>query len=112
MQTEGESRRTAIEQKAADGLWRDVLAFYDGDSAYREPTLLWLRPDEDALAFLSQHLGRKKVISVGCGCGLLERLLNDYDAKCDVTGVEVNRNWWESRHAAKPLIRLAFTQAG
>lgn len=40
--------------------------------------VLWIRPDESDLKFISDtviYTGNKQLISIGCGCGILEWLI-------------------------------------
>jgi hypothetical protein len=56
--------------------WRGVLTLFS--KGYHEPKLLWLRPTEETLSFITRHLisrGIKRVVSLGCGTGLFEWLL-------------------------------------
>lgn len=65
--------------------WRKIVNKYH-DYPERNK-LLWVYPSEENFEFLKRNLeqlGCDHVISVGCGCGLLEWMI------CEATGVFVN----------------------
>ena len=99
---------------ASAGDHEGVLALYDQDEGYREPLLVWVRPSRGLLDFLERELaalGARSVLSVGCGCAFLEWLLSR-GTRLQVSGLEVNAGWWESRHSTPHLIPLRYTEPG
>ncbi|XP_018025645.1 uncharacterized protein LOC108681158 [Hyalella azteca] len=66
-----------------------------------DPLLLWVCPTQDLLdriAFHVSSIGLEALTSVGSGTGLLEWLLHK-SSGLDVTSLEVNRSWWQSKYA-------------
>lgn len=58
--------------------WREVLELNKDSKNEFARKLLWVWPSENNLLFVDENLkkyGCKGVISIGCGCGLLEWLL-------------------------------------
>lgn len=58
--------------------WREVLELNKDSKNEFARKLLWVWPSEDNLLFISKNLKKHNcegVISIGCGCGLLEWLL-------------------------------------
>nr|CAD7457665.1 unnamed protein product [Timema tahoe] len=93
--------------------WRRVLALLAGDDtgdSFYDELWLWVRPSLGDLLYIGQEIrrtGSTRVVSLGCGTGLLEWLLHRTTG-LDVVGVEVNRNWWESGYAPTPFLPLHF----
>ncbi|XP_066249053.1 uncharacterized protein [Euwallacea similis] len=94
------------------GDWRSILNLNNEGSLddFKRRKLLWAWPTEDNLAFLCAFFSRHEitgVMSVGCGCGLLEWIIEEYSG-LQVMGVEVNKEWWESKYAVAPFIPLTY----
>lgn len=67
-----------------EGNWKEILKLSDkyDDSVTRK--LLWVWISEENLFFLKRVLDEfviKTIVSVGCGCGLLEWILHKYCGK-------------------------------
>ena len=108
---ERKSRKEEVLRHVDNGDWKAAVGEYDKPGEYHEPLLVWIRPSKEALAFLGREvseLGLSGVVSVGCGCGFLEWLLNK-STGISVEGLEVNRGWWESPHSTPHLIPLKYT---
>ena len=107
-------RKKLVLSHMENGDWSKILAFYDETLNYREPLLVWIRPDLALLQFLESILlsiGISKITSIGCGCGFLEWLI-DKATDLQVTGVEVNSSWWEGQHSTPHYIHLDYTEPG
>ncbi|XP_071451268.1 uncharacterized protein [Hetaerina americana] len=101
-----EERRKELVSLRDQEKWQDILCMYkhpheDGETEDWDCGLLWLRPSERSLKFVgeqvSQH-GLTKLLSIGCGSGLLEWLIH-CSTGIHVEGLEVDAPWWSSRHA-------------
>ncbi|XP_067006503.1 uncharacterized protein [Anabrus simplex] len=71
---------------------------------------LWVHPTEQDLHYLARELtsaGIQSVLSVGCGTGLLEWLLQSVTG-LQVQGLEVDRSWWESPYSPPTFIPLHY----
>ena len=72
-------KKESILSLAQSGDWEGVLEAYGADLDYREPLLVWIRPDRELMSFLDAELARlgvDTVLSVGCGCGFLEWIVS------------------------------------
>ncbi|GBP84383.1 hypothetical protein EVAR_99282_1 [Eumeta japonica] len=93
------------------GDWRQVVDKYH-DHPQRNK-LLWVFPSPENFKFLHETMRRlacDKILSVGCGSGLLEWLIME-STGLDVVGVEVEGAWWGSRHAPPALAPRLLTDA-
>ncbi|TRY71052.1 hypothetical protein TCAL_12312 [Tigriopus californicus] len=94
--------------------WQGVLSFYDAHPNFHEPLLVWIRPTWNAMEFIRKTLNSLQIpsiLSIGCGCGFFEWLLG-CATHLQVSGLEVNQSWWDSRHATPTMIPLTFTEPG
>ncbi|KAJ9599321.1 hypothetical protein L9F63_010188 [Diploptera punctata] len=97
------------------GKWKDVVNMFEESNVtnnehFYDQRYLWIRPSEDNLQFIKEaavNTGCLQIISIGCGSGLLEWLIQQATG-LDVIGVEVNREWWESRYAVRNFIPLLY----
>ncbi|XP_059483625.1 uncharacterized protein LOC132201461 [Neocloeon triangulifer] len=67
-----------------------------------KPLLLWPRPTINAIEFIEKHLKRNNInrlLSLGCGTGLLEWIIQCAVKELNVIGVEVDEEWWSSVYA-------------
>lgn len=98
------------------GDWKSILKTYDEDTQYHEPLLVWVRPSSGMLEFLDEEvslLGLDNILSIGCGCGFLEKLLSlSAQRLARVEGLEVNSGWWESKYSTPHFIPLQYTEPG
>ena len=107
-------RKKLILSHMENGDWAKILKFYDDTLNYREPLLVWIRPDLALLKWLEsilKSIGICKITSIGCGCGFLEWLICR-TTDLQVTGVEVNSSWWEGQHSTPHFIHLDYTEPG
>ncbi|XP_063827087.1 uncharacterized protein LOC135076591 [Ostrinia nubilalis] len=89
--------------------WKDIVEKYH-DHPDRNK-LLWVFPSEENLSFLRKHLQRlrcDKVLSIGCGSGLLEWIITEATG-IPVSGVEIDGAWWHCKYAPPTFIPLLFT---
>ena len=54
---------------------------------------------------------KRKLTSIGCGCGFVEWLLSEATQLC-VRGLEVNESWWRSKYATPQRVPIDFTEPG
>ncbi|XP_066153805.1 uncharacterized protein [Euwallacea fornicatus] len=97
-------------QKQGD--WKSILSLNNEGSLddFKKRKLLWAWPTEGSLAFVCAFFSNYRVtgvMSVGCGCGLLEWIIQEYSG-LEVIGIEVNKEWWESKYAVTPFIPLTY----
>lgn len=113
--------------------WEKILKFSDEYSKCNEITrkLLWVWPSWENLYFIQNIVnlnGSKGIISIGCGSGLFEWLLQQSTSKSrlnvstnfvlvhffsflleiPVKGFEVNKEWWTSKYCSPQFIPLEF----
>ncbi|KAK2579449.1 hypothetical protein KPH14_002656 [Odynerus spinipes] len=58
--------------------------------------LFWILPTLDDLNWITEMLKNHKVsgvVSIGCGCGLIEWLLQNFSG-LDIIGIELDGSWW------------------
>ncbi|XP_018797145.1 PREDICTED: uncharacterized protein LOC108974028 isoform X2 [Bactrocera latifrons] len=82
-----------------DGIhnWRECLAMGHSLEVSKRRTLMWIWPTESELLKFGQlleTLNINHILSIGCGNGLFERIIQDCLGVA-VNGIEVDRSWWE-----------------
>lgn len=81
--------------------------------AFDEKTrFLWAWPTVECLMWLKSVLRGndiENILSIGCGSGLLEWLI-DRAANVNIVGLELDKSWWQSSYAPKKFIDIRFTQ--
>ncbi|RVE44316.1 hypothetical protein evm_011040 [Chilo suppressalis] len=89
--------------------WKDIVEKYH-DHPQRNK-LLWVFPGEVNLRFIEEclhQLGCDKILSIGCGSGLLEWIITQATG-VPVSGVEVDGAWWHCKYAPPTFVPLIFT---
>lgn len=107
---EEKKRRDDVVEMMRMGNWRGVMDTFHSGEESRDPLLVWIRPTVHCLNFIKQQinsLGVNSISSIGCGCGLLEWLLQQAIG-INITGYEVNRNWWEGNHSIPHFIDMKY----
>nr|CAI5823481.1 unnamed protein product [Callosobruchus analis] len=97
-------------QLSREGSWREVLKLNEKSDKIEARKLLWVWPSEDNLWFIRDAVVAFKcagVISIGCGCGLLEWIIQK-STGLTVVGYEVNREWWESKYSVPSFIKMKY----
>lgn len=82
----------------------------EGNDSFYDELYLWVRPSEDNLHFIKEqtvNAGCCQLVSIGCGSGLLEWLIHTATG-LEVTGIEVDRSWWESSCAPPVFLPLMY----
>ena len=113
-------KRDEVVAMMTSGNWRSILDLYDDEvEMYHEPLLVWIRPSLEMLRWLEAELrslfpaGKSaNILSIGCGCGFLEWLINHATSEVRAEGLEVNSGWWESTYSTPHLIPLTYTEPG
>ena len=101
-----------IELSSADG-WREILNLSDRFTIEEKSRFLWAWPTEVGLKRIEKVLlenGVSKILSIGCGSGLLEWLINA-STRLDVVGIELDNAWWKSSYSPRTFIDLHYTDA-
>ncbi|XP_046416192.1 uncharacterized protein LOC124300191 [Neodiprion virginianus] len=81
--------------------WKEIVDLKDTADCFQKLRLLWVWPDFDDLNWLKNVITKKNVreiVSIGCGSGLLEWLLQKH-LGIVMIGVEVDRKWWSSGYS-------------
>ncbi|XP_075226318.1 uncharacterized protein LOC142327289 isoform X2 [Lycorma delicatula] len=81
------------------GDWKEVIVVLQNELQWFSH-VLWVRPSENNLKFLANSViqnGLKGIVSIGCGSGLLEWLIQSATG-LKVVGLEVDCNYWKSYH--------------
>ncbi|XP_060516542.1 uncharacterized protein LOC132696025 [Cylas formicarius] len=74
--------------------------------------ILWVWPSTTNLTFLKNvmwNYNMKGVISLGCGCGLLEWIIEQATGYPAI-GYEINEEWWESKYSNPQFIPLKYAE--
>ncbi|XP_062540197.1 uncharacterized protein LOC134208145 [Armigeres subalbatus] len=74
---------------------------------------LWLWPLQSDLERIEESLHRfgiTRILSIGCGTGLLEWLIT-VATGIAVAGVEKDEKWWRSKYATRTYIPMVFAEA-
>ncbi|KMZ03403.1 uncharacterized protein LOC120284203 [Drosophila simulans] len=94
--------------------WRKLLALGDCLDQQLKRKLLWMWPTSVDLDYFNQLLAMhdiQRVLSIGCGSGLLEWLMTvSGGRKVPMFGLEVDRNWWQSKYSVRSFIPLNYLE--
>lgn len=92
--------------------WRGIIETGKLFSVTERSKFLWAWPTIESLQWLKQHLNDNhitSILSIGCGCGLLEWLINK-TADVNVIGLELDRSWWKSAYSPTTFVEIKFTK--
>ena len=93
--------------------WQNLLTFVENSSKISSKFITWALPDVNSLHELSEVLKSfevSKIYSIGSGTGFFEWIISKYDIKLNITGVEIDRVWWESNHSTGPFIHTIYSR--
>ncbi|KAJ8724613.1 hypothetical protein PYW08_016087 [Mythimna loreyi] len=99
----------AITDLYKDSNWKEIVHRYH-DHPERNK-LLWVYPSENDFSFVKkclQELQCDRIVSIGCGTGLLEWMITEATG-VPVSGVEVDKVWWHCKYAPPSFIPLHVT---
>jgi len=98
----------------ASGNWRKLLALGDCLDQQLKRKLLWMWPTSVDLDYFNQLLSMHnihRILSIGCGSGLLEWLMTASGGrKVSMFGLEVDRKWWQSKYSVRSFIPLNYVE--
>lgn len=103
---------TQFHKLALEGKWREVLEYRGKFTLEEKIRYLWAWPslsDLVVLKWMFEECGLQTLLSIGCGSGLLEWILNKATG-VSVKGLEVDENWWISNYSPKSFIDLHFLE--
>lgn len=78
MEEENDNFRNAVISLAQENKWREVLELNEDSRSEIARKYLWVWPSEENLKFIRDNVEKNRctgIVSVGCGCGLLEWLI-------------------------------------
>ncbi|XP_011875754.1 PREDICTED: uncharacterized protein LOC105566402 [Vollenhovia emeryi] len=87
--------------------WEEIAALSFTSDNPKPSRLSWVLPDVNDLHWMNDIIRKYNlsgIASIGCGCGLLEWLLQ----KCsglDVVGVELDSSWWNSKYSPPQFLK-------
>ncbi|XP_055632045.1 uncharacterized protein LOC129771921 [Toxorhynchites rutilus septentrionalis] len=102
----------AIGDCVASKNWKKVIDLGQALPIDKRVKFLWVWPRQQDLHRIRiglNDLNISRVISIGCGTGLLEWLITRATGVA-VAGVEKDENWWRSKYATKTYIPMMFAE--
>ncbi|XP_071563677.1 uncharacterized protein [Temnothorax nylanderi] len=87
--------------------WEEIAALASANGNPKPSRLSWVLPDVSDLYWINDTIRKYNlsgIASIGCGCGLLEWLLQ----KCsglDVVGIELDSSWWNSKYSPPQFLK-------
>ncbi|XP_015586654.1 uncharacterized protein LOC107263687 [Cephus cinctus] len=76
--------------------WKEIINLKNVKDTFEKYRLLWVWPSLDDLQWIKDIIDGLQlhgIISIGCGSGLLEWLIQKHSG-IDVVGIEVDHAWW------------------
>ncbi|XP_017772468.1 PREDICTED: uncharacterized protein LOC108559633 isoform X2 [Nicrophorus vespilloides] len=93
--------------------WRSIVLLNEHSNNEAALRLLWVWPSLENVEFIRRTLCESNLsgmISIGCGCGLLEWILQEATG-FKVFGIEVNEEWWISKYSNPKFIPHLYPTA-
>ncbi|XP_011140850.1 uncharacterized protein LOC105184021 [Harpegnathos saltator] len=87
--------------------WEEIIALSSTIDDFKTCKLSWVLPDISDLYWINkivQQYNLSGIASVGCGCGLLEWLLQKYSG-LDIVGIELDSSWWNSKYSPPQFLK-------
>lgn len=109
----GEQVEHEISECIAASDWKKVIDLGQALPFNSRVKYLWVWPLQDDLERIQEALvcfGISRVLSIGCGTGLLEWLITAATG-ISVAGVEKDEQWWRSKYATRTYIPMVFAEA-
>ncbi|XP_055525513.1 uncharacterized protein LOC129718608 [Wyeomyia smithii] len=113
LKSDGSQVEREINECIAVKDWRKVIEFGQEAPFEERVKFLWVWPlqeDLERIQICFARLGISRVLSIGCGTGLLEWLITSATG-IHIAGVEKDENWWRSKHATTTYIPMQFAEA-
>ncbi|KAL6446753.1 hypothetical protein ACFW04_001289 [Cataglyphis niger] len=85
--------------------WKEITTLACTTNELRR--LSWVLPDIDDLYWMNNIIQKYNlfgIASIGCGCGLLEWLLQKYSG-LDIIGIELDSSWWNSKYSPPKFLK-------
>lgn len=96
---------------STDDQWQKIIDLEMCYPLEEKSKFLWAWPSVSTLKAIERILRANDVptiLSIGCGSGLLEWIVNR-STNIQVTGLELDRSWWSSNYSPQTFIDLQFT---
>lgn len=93
--------------------WYGIIEAGKDFSVEERSKFLWAWPSVECFQWLKRILNANHIdhiLSIGCGSGLLEWLINK-TTDAHVVGLELDKSWWKSSYSPKAFIELKFTES-
>lgn len=122
----------SVSKWKCSGDWRTIRQIVSQVPEDERRKFSWIWPTEECLKYLGRSLeicGITKILSIGCGSGLFEWILQEscgeffFSVKkysqlifvkfwegIKVSGLELDKSWWTSSYAPDTFIPLNFTE--
>ncbi|XP_026828324.1 uncharacterized protein LOC105281611 isoform X2 [Ooceraea biroi] len=87
--------------------WKEIVTLSSTIDSLRTCRLSWVLPDISDLSWINNIVREYNVhgiASIGCGCGLLEWLLQKHSG-LDVMGIELDGSWWNSKYSPPRFLK-------
>lgn len=95
------------------GDWSGIIEAGNSFSVEEKSKFLWAWPTVECFQWLRRILSEnhiEKILSIGCGSGLLEWLISK-TSDITVIGLELDKPWWQSAYSPTKFIELKFTES-
>ncbi|XP_055612729.1 uncharacterized protein LOC129759340 [Uranotaenia lowii] len=110
---EKEQLEYEISKSISASNWKEILKLGQKLSIEDRVKFLWVWPleqDLENIRQLAKQLGLKRILSIGCGTGLLEWLITSA-TDISVSGIEKDEHWWLSKYSTKTFIPMIFADS-
>lgn len=81
--------------------WEDIVNMNCTHEEVEKCRLFWVLPSMPDLIWIREQIRKHNgigLVSIGCGCGLLEWLFQKLSG-LDVIGIELDQSWWCSKYS-------------
>ncbi|XP_055697582.1 uncharacterized protein LOC129798458 [Phlebotomus papatasi] len=102
----------SVSKWKCSGDWRTIRQIVSQVPEDERRKFSWIWPTEECLKSLGRSLevcGINKILSIGCGSGLFEWIIQE-SCGIKVSGLELDKSWWTSSYAPDTFIPLNFTE--
>lgn len=105
-----ESLEVQLQELIATHDWKKIIQLNECYSLNEKSRFLWAWPSENCLQKLKNALLRncvQSILSIGCGSGLLEWILEETTG-LSVSGIELANSLWTSNYSPSKFIKVNF----